>query len=72
MFWENNILEIIKYIFIWYGIKNFYILAEKIGVKSNILKHGVSIFIGLMYPMIAFIIGAVASFEVIEIKEIKL
>lgn len=72
MFWENNILEIIKYIFIWYGIKNFYILTEKIGVKSNILKHGVSIFIGLMYPMIAFIIGALASFEFIEIKEIKL
>ena len=24
IFWENNIVEIIKYIFVWYGIKNLY------------------------------------------------
>ena len=72
IFWEINILEIIKYIFVWYGIKNFYILIEKIGVKSNILKHGISMLLGLSYPMVAFIVGALVSFECIEVKEIKI
>ena len=72
LFWEINILEIIKYIFVWYGIKNFYILIEKIGVKSNILKHGVSMLLGLSYPMVAFVIGALVSFEFIEVKEIRM
>ena len=72
IFWENNILEIIKYIFVWYGIKNYYILAEKIGIKSNILKHGVSMLLGLSYPMVAFIVGAIISFEFIEVREIKI
>ena len=72
IFWESNILEIIKYIFVWYGIKNLYVLIEKIGVKSNILKHGVSMLLGLSYPMVAFVIGALASFEFIEVKEIRM
>ena len=72
LFWENNILEIVKYIYVWYGIKNLYVLTEKIGVKSNILKHGISMFLGLSYPMVAFIIGALASFEFIEVKEIRM
>ena len=72
IFWENNILEIIKYIFVWYGIKNLYVLIEKIGVKSNILKHGVSMLLGLSYPMVAFVIGALVSFEFIEVKEIRM
>ena len=72
IFWENNILEIIKYIFVWYGIKNYYILAEKIGIKSNILKHGVSMLLGLSYPMVAFVVGAIISFEFIEVREIKI
>ena len=72
IFWENNILEVIKYIFVWYGIKNLYVLIEKIGVKSNILKHGVSMLLGLSYPMAVFVIGALASFEFIEVKEIRI
>ena len=72
VFWENNILEIIKYMFVWYGIKNLYALIEKIGVKSNILKHGISILFGLSYPMVVFVIGALASFEFIEVKEIRI
>ena len=72
IFWENNILEMIKYIFVWYGIKNLYVLIEKIGVKSNILKHGVSMLLGLSYPMAVFVIGALASFEFIEVKEIRI
>ena len=72
IFWENNILEVIKYIFVWYGIKNLYVLIEKIGVKSNILKHGISMLLGLSYPMAVFVIGALASFEFIEVKEIRI
>ena len=72
IFWENNILEIIKYIFVWYGIKNLYVLIEKIGVKSNILKHGISMLLGLSYPMVAFVLGALVSFEFIEVKEIRM
>ena len=72
IFWENNIVEIIKYIFVWYGIKNLYVLIEKIGVKSNILKHGISMLLGLSYPMAVFVIGALASFEFIEVKEIRM
>ena len=72
IFWENNILEVIKYIFVWYGIKNLYVLIEKIGVKSNILKHGVSMLLGLSYPMAVLVIGALASFEFIEVKEIRI
>lgn len=72
IFWENNIVEIIKYIFVWYGIKNLYVLIEKIGVKSNILKHGVSMLLGLSYPMVAFVVGALVSFEFIEVKEIRM
>ena len=72
IFWENNILEVIKYIFVWYGIKNLYVLIEKIGVKSNILKHGISILFGLSYPMVVFVIGALVSFEFIEVKEIRM
>ena len=72
IFWENNILEMIKYIFVWYGIKNYYILAEKIGIKSNILKHGLSMLLGLSYPMVAFVVGAIISFEFIEVKEIRI
>ena len=72
IFWENNILEVIKYIFVWYGIKNLYVLIEKIGVKSNILTHGISMLLGLSYPMAVFVIGALASFEFIEVKEIRI
>ena len=72
IFWENNIVEIIKYIFVWYGIKNLYVLTEKIGVKSNILKHGISMLLGLSYPMVAFVIGSLVSFEFIEVKEIRM
>lgn len=69
---ENNILEIIEWIYTLYGIKVIYNLTEKIGVKSNILKHGISMLLGLSYPMVAFVIGALASFEFIEIKEIRI
>ena len=69
---ENNILEIIKWIYVLYGIKVIYNLTEKIGVKSDILKHGISMLLGLSYPMVAFVIGALASFEFIEIKEIRI
>ena len=69
---ENNILEIIKWIYVLYGIKVIYNLTEKIGVKSDILKHGISMLLGLSYPMVAFVVGAIISFEFIEVKEIRI
>ena len=69
---ENNILEIIRWIYVLYGIKVIYNLTEKIGVKSDILKHGISMLLGLSYPMVAFVVGAIISFEFIEVKEIRI
>ena len=69
---ENNILEIIRWIYVLYGIKVIYNLTEKIGVKSDILKHGISMLLGLSYPMVTFVIGAIISFEFIEVKEIRI
>ena len=69
---ENNILEIIRWIYVLYGIKVIYNITEKIGVKSDILKHGISMLLGLSYPMVAFVVGAIISFEFIEVKEIKI
>ena len=69
---ENNILEIIRWIYVLYGIKVIYNITEKIGVKSDILKHGISMLLGLSYPMVAFVIGSLVSFEFIEVKEIRM
>ena len=69
---ENNILEIIRWIYVLYGIKVIYNLTEKIGIKSDILKHGISMLLGLSYPMVTFVIGAIISFEFIEVKEIRI
>ena len=69
---ENNILECIKWIYILYGIKVIYSLLDRIGVKGNIIKHAISMMIGLLYPPFVFILGALVSFEFIEVKEIKI
>ena len=69
---ENNILECIKWIYILYGIKVIYSLLDRIGVKGNVIKHAISMMIGLLYPPFVFILGALVSFEVIEVKEIKI
>ena len=59
---ENNILECIKWMYVLYGIKVMYSLLDRIGVKTNIIKHAISMMIGLQY----------APFEFIEVKEIKI
>ena len=69
---ENNILECIKWIYTLYGIKVIYSLLDRIGVKVNLIKHAVSMMIGLSYPPFVFIVGALVSFEFIEVKEIKI
>lgn len=69
---ENNILECIKWIYVLYGIKVIYSLLDRIGLKSNIIKHAASMIIGLSYPPFVFILGALVSFEFIEVKEIKI
>ena len=69
---ENNILECIKWMYVLYGIKVMYSLLDRIGVKANIIKHAISMMIGLQYTPFVFILGALVSFEVIEVKEIKI
>ena len=69
---ENNILECIKWMYVLYGIKVMYSLLDKIGVKANIIKHAISMMIGLQYAPFVFILGALVSFEFIEVKEIKI
>ena len=69
---ENNILECIKWMYVLYGIKIIYSLLDRIGVKANIIKHAISMMIGLLYPPFVFILGALVSFEFIEVKEIKI
>ena len=69
---ENNILECIKWIYTLYDIKVIYSLLDRIGIKVNLIKHAVSMMIGLSYPPFVFIVGALVSFEFIEVKEIKI
>ena len=69
---ENNILECIKWMYVLYGIKVIYSLLDRIGIKANIIKHAISMMIGLQYAPFVFILGALVSFEVIEVKEIKI
>ena len=69
---ENNILECIKWMYVLYGIKVIYSLLDRIGVKANIIKHAISMMIGLQYAPFVFILGALVSFEFIEVKEIKI
>ena len=69
---ENNILECIKWMYVLYGIKVMYSLLDRIGVKTNIIKHAISMMIGLQYAPFIFILGALVSFEFIEVKEIKI
>ena len=69
---ENNILECIKWMYVLYGIKVMYSLLDRIGVKANIIKHAISMMMGLQYAPFVFILGALVSFEFIEVKEIKI
>ena len=69
---ENNILECIKWMYVLYGIKVIYSLLDRIGVKANIIKHVISMMIGLQYAPFVFILVALVSFEFIEVKEIKI
>ena len=69
---ENNILECIKWMYVLYGIKVIYSLLDRIGVKANIIKHAISMMIGLQFAPFVFILGALVSFEFIEVKEIKI
>ena len=69
---ENNILECIKWMYVLYGIKVMYSLLDRIGIKANIIKHAISMMIGLQFAPFVFILGALVSFEFIEVKEIKI
>lgn len=69
---QDNIIMITRYIYAWYGIRTLFSLTAQIGVKFNILRHMISIVLGIIYPLPVFILGALASFEVVEVKTIKI
>lgn len=68
----ENVFDIIKYIYTWYGIKTLYTILGIFKIKFSIFKHILSIFLALTYPLAAFIIGVIASFDIVEVKEIKI
>lgn len=72
IFWERNILDLVKMIYIWYGIKTVYVILDELGLKYNFLKHLIGVVLGVSYPTIIFVLGALASFEVIKIKMIRI
>lgn len=72
MYLKENIITISKYIYTWYGIKTLYLLSGKVGIKYNLLKHALSIVIGLTYPLPVFVFGALASFDIVEVETIKI
>ncbi|WP_026339048.1 hypothetical protein [Fusobacterium russii] len=67
---SENIITISRYIYTWYGVKTIYLLSGKIKIKFNLLRHALSIILGITYPLPVFILGALASFEVVEVKTI--
>lgn len=72
IFWERNILDLVKIIYIWYGIKTIYVILDELGLKYNFLKHLIGVALGVSYPTTVFVLGALASFEVIKIKMIRI
>lgn len=69
---SENIIAISRYIYTWYGVKTIYLLSGKIGIKFNLLRHALSIMLGIVYPLPVFILGALASFEIVEVKTIRM
>lgn len=69
---SDNIIIISRYIYTWYGVKVIYLLSGKVGIKFNFLRHTISIILGIIYPLPVFILGALASFEVVEVETIKM
>lgn len=69
---ESNIISLVRYIYTWYGIKIIYELCGKVGVKFSILKHVLSVVLGITYPLPVFIVGAMMSFDIVEVETIKL
>lgn len=69
---SENIITISRYIYTWYGVKTLYLLSGKVGIKFNFLKHAISVILGIIYPLPVFILGALASFEIVEVETIKM
>lgn len=69
-FWSRNLAEIVKCIYMWYSIKCLYNLCSFTKVK--LLKHMISIMLVISYPLVGFILGSLASFEIVEIENIKI
>lgn len=68
-FWARNLIEMVKCVYIWYCMKFIYNLCSFTKVK--IFKHLISLMFVISYPTFAFVLGALASFDIVEIEDIK-
>lgn len=66
----ENIIEIVKLIYVVYGIKIVYSILNKM-FKFSIVNNIISIMAAIMMPNIIFIIGALKSFDIIKVKITK-
>lgn len=71
-FFSENVIAIVRYIYTWYGVKTLYLLSTKVGIKFNLLKHTLSIVLAIIYPLPVFVLGALASFDIVEVETIKI
>ncbi|MBS9775461.1 MAG: hypothetical protein KGV57_00020 [Fusobacterium sp.] len=69
-FWSRNLVEVVKYVYVWHSIKVIYNLCTF--TKINFLKHLISLMLAISYPTLAFVLGALVSFKIIEVENIKI
>ena len=62
-FYINNLMEIGKVIFIFFGLKSIYTALNKI-LKIRILNSFIAIFTSVMFPFLTFVIGVVSGFKI--------
>lgn len=65
-FYINNLMEIGKVIFIFFGLKSIYTALNKI-LKIRILNSFIAIFTSVMFPFLTFVIGVVSGFKIDKI-----
>ena len=61
-FYINNLMEIGKVIFIFFGLKSIYTILNKI-LKVKILNSFIAVLTSVMFPFLAFVIGVFSGFK---------
>ncbi len=69
-FWSRNLIEMVKYVYVWYSMKVIYNLCTF--TKIEFFKYLIGLVLAISYPMLAFVLGALVSFKIIEVSDIKI